>query len=172
MTFPSTRAPSPDMSDYPIGKPPMTPRERDPLVWAAAFGAAFVSTFEAVYRAICGPHEVRQAAAREQATEEATALADAAALAARPEPPTSTVTLTSGHTLKRTMRGHVVAVPITADPPPPGEHLAALEEAERAYLLAAGWRVARAPDRWIAEDDSVWPIESALRVQRDRDAGR
>jgi hypothetical protein len=56
--------------------------------------------------------------------------------------------------------------------PDGAERLAALEEAERAYLLAAGWRVARAPDRWIAEDDSVWPIESALRVQRDRDAGR
>jgi hypothetical protein len=90
MTFPSTRAPSPDMSDYPIGKPPMTPRERDPLVWAAAFGAAWANFYRIAYDASDGvPAERRRLALENTAAhvENITRIADAAALAARPEPP-------------------------------------------------------------------------------------
>jgi hypothetical protein len=177
MGYPSISSPKPyDAIDAEIERvdaatPRLSPRERDPLVWAAAYAAEYRGQAEAVRLAV-GPDGGEVGFGID--VERCTRVADAAALAARPEPtgtPRHLLVWPDANADERTAE-RVLAIPIPPDVSTPAQRLAALEAAERTYLLAAGWRVARAPDRWIAEDDSVWPIESALRVQRDRDAGR
>jgi hypothetical protein len=67
----------------------MTPRERDPLVWAAAFGAAWADFYRRAFETTDGHPADRHAAALRAMHAHVGALteiADAAALAARPEP--------------------------------------------------------------------------------------
>lgn len=66
----------------------MTPRERDPMVWAAAYALARQADYQAAYSAADGPHEQRHAQATTLAdvsVRDHEAQADAAVMALHPD---------------------------------------------------------------------------------------
>lgn len=126
----------------------MTPRDRDPAVWAAAYGAAYDREFASVYRSFDAPipkermHAALAFMARPETTEVLRTIADAAVLALHPPTPKIRWDTTCGRFPACTgecAKGLRCEPKRQATQQTPADRLAALEAAERAYLIAAGW---------------------------------
>jgi hypothetical protein len=138
----------------------MTPRDLDPAVWVAAYGAAWADFYRIAYTATDAPSEPeRRSRALETTaafTDRMTVIADAAVLALHPEPtvqvmgervPRGSATDLRAQASKHERAGDFAGEGALLDRANALDRLAALETAERAYLLAAGW-VEHEGDRW------------------------